>query len=159
MGTSSAMQAGFFNDLRVANQEGWNLTSYITVHDSNTSCFLAHKVWDIRKHYDENFTGFCKKSTGITLLFDLEVGSNYNDSCSMKQIDEDTVEFKGTSRSINFIIDRMDEDPLCKYEINVPKESIIPKFVQHPIDRFIREKGCSFVMDTTKYTVQFRRIK
>ena len=31
-GTSLAMSSGFFNDLRVAKQEGWDLTSFITVH-------------------------------------------------------------------------------------------------------------------------------
>ena len=31
-GTSTAMSSGFFNDLRVAKEEGWNLTSFITVH-------------------------------------------------------------------------------------------------------------------------------
>ena len=76
----------------------------------------------------------------------------------MKLIDEDTVEFSGNARSLLMIMDRMNEDPLCNYEINVPKESIIPNFVQHPIDRFIKEKGCSFVMDVSRYSVQFRRV-
>lgn len=153
------MASGFFNDLREAVESGWNLTSFITVHDSNTCNFPAHKIWEIRKFYDENFTDFCYNTCGIKLLFDLEVGSTYHDSCSMKSIDEDTVEFSGNARSLLMIMDRMDEDPLCNYEINVPKESIMPNFVQHPMDRFIKEKGCSFVMDVSKYSVQFRRIK
>ena len=32
LGTSLAMSSGFFNDLRLAKQEGWDLTSFITVH-------------------------------------------------------------------------------------------------------------------------------
>ena len=31
-GTSLAMSSGFYNDLRVAKREGWDLTSFITVH-------------------------------------------------------------------------------------------------------------------------------
>lgn len=158
-GTSSVMASGFFNDLREATKEDWSLTSFITVHDSNTCDFPAHKVWDIRKHYDKNFTDFCYNTCGIKLLFDLEVGNTYQDSCSMKQIDDDTVEFKGNARSILMIIEKMNEDPLCKYEINIPIEDIKPNYIQHPLDRFIREKGCSYVMDTSKYSVQFKRIK
>ena len=31
-GTSTAMSSGFFNDLRVAKENSWDLTSFITVH-------------------------------------------------------------------------------------------------------------------------------
>lgn len=157
-GTSSAMASGFYNDLRVARREGWNLTSFITVHDSNTCDFPAHKVWEIREFYDKNFTDFCYDMTGIKLLFDLEIGSTYQDSCSMKSISDDIVEFSGNARSLLMIIDRMREDPLCKFETDVPIESIVPDYVVDPFDRFIREKGCSMVMDVSKYKVQFKKL-
>ena len=70
-GTSTAMSSGFFNDTRVAKQEGWALTSLLTVHDSNTGSFPAEKLWDIRKFFDKNFTDFCYDMTGIKLLFDI----------------------------------------------------------------------------------------
>ena len=158
-GTSTAMASGFFNDLRVAKENGWNLTSFITVHDSNTCNFPAHKLWDIRKFYDTNFTDYCYDLTGIKLLFDLEIGSTYQDSCSMKQLSDDIIEFSGNARSLQMIIERMNEDPLCNYEINLKIEDIIPKYIINPIDRFIREKGCSMVMDISKYSVQFKRLR
>ena len=97
--------------------------------------------------------------TGIKLLFDLEIGSTYQDSCSMKQISDDIVEFSGNARSLLMIIERMNEDPLCKYEINMNMSDIIPEFIINPIERFIREKGCSMVMDISKYSVQFKRLR
>lgn len=157
-GTSSAMSSGFFNDLRVARQEGWNLTSFITVHDSNTCNLPADKVWEIRKFYDHNFTDFCYDKTGIKLLFDLEVGSTYNDSCSMKSISDDIVEFKGNARSILMIMDRMDECAGLRYETSIPRSEVIPNFITNPMERFIIEKGCSFVMDNSKYVVQFKKL-
>lgn len=153
------MASGFFNDLRVAKENGWNLTSFITVHDSNTCNFPAHKLWDIRKFYDTNFTDYCYDMTGIKLLFDLEIGSTYQDSCSMKQLSDDIIEFSGNARSLQMIIERMNEDPLCNYEINLKIEDIIPEYITNPIDRFIREKGCSMVMDISKYSVQFKRLR
>jgi len=56
------------------------------------------------------------------------------------------------------IMDRMDECPGLKYEINMKKEDIIPAFVTDPISRFIQERGCSYVMDKSKYKVQFKKL-
>lgn len=152
------MSSGFFNDLREALTEGWNLTSFITVHDSNTCNLPADKIWEIRKFYDTNFTDFCYKSTGIKLLFDLEVGSNYNDSCSMKQVSDDIVEFTGNAKSLLQIMDRMNECPNLRYETSIPREQIIPNYIEDPIQRFIMEAGCSMIKDTSKYTVQFKKL-
>lgn len=52
----------------------------------------------------------------------------------------------------------MDECPGLKYEINMKKEDIIPAFVTDPISRFIQERGCSYVMDKSKYKVQFKKL-
>lgn len=96
--------------------------------------------------------------TGIKLLFDIEIGSTYQDSCSARQISDDIVEMKGNARSLLMMIDRLNEDPNLKYEINMSLDEIKPNFVIDPIDRFIQEKGCSFVMDKSKYTVQFKKL-
>lgn len=150
--------SGFFNDLRVAKENSWDLTSFITVHDSNTCNFRADKVWEIRKFYDHNFTDFCYDMTGIKLLFDLEVGSNYNDSASMKQIADNVVEFSGTAHSILQIMDRMNECEGLIYETDIPRSEIIPKYIENPIHRFIDEKGCSMIKDKSKYKVQFKKL-
>ena len=154
-GTSTAMSSGFFNDVRVAKEQGWNLTSFITVHDSNTCDFSAEKLWEIRPFYDKNFTEFCYGTTGIMLLFDLLVGVNYNDVCDFKQIDDNTIELKGTARSLLQIMDEMDRCPGLKWSSDIPREEIIPKYVEEPMKRFIIEKGTSMVMDQSEYKVKF----
>lgn len=156
-GTSTAMSSGFFNDLRAAKEEGWNLTSFITVHDSNTCNFPAEKLWEIRKFYDKNFTDFCYKMTGIKLLFDIEIGATYQDSCSASQISDDIVELKGNARSILMIINRLNEAGV-NYQINMCVDDIKPDFVTNSMSRFIQEKGCSYIMDKSKYKVQFKKI-
>lgn len=158
-GTSTAMSSGFFNDLRVAKQEGWDLTSFITVHDSNTCDFPADKLWDIRKFYDKNFTDFCYDKTGIKLLFDILIGATYQDACEAKMIDDDTIELTGTARSHQMIIQKMNECPNLKYEIDMNIEDIVPKYVENSTDRMIKEQGCSFIMDKSKYTVRYHRLK
>lgn len=159
MGTSTAMSSGFFNDLRVAKEEGWDLTSFITVHDSNTCDFPADKLWDIRKFYDHNFTDFCYDKTGIKLLFDILIGATYQDACEAKMIDDDTIELTGTGRSHLMIIQKMNECPGLKYEIDMNIEDIVPKYVENSTDRLIKEQGCSFVMDKSKYTIKYHRFK
>ena len=157
-GTSTAMSSGFFKDLRVATQEGWALTSFVTVHDSNTCDFSADKLWGIRSFYDKNFTDFCYEKTGIKLLFDILIGVTYEDACEAKQISDDIVELKGNARSHLMIIEEMNNCPGLKYEINVPLESIVPNYIEDPVQRFVKEKGCSMVMDKSSYTIQYRKL-
>lgn len=158
-GTSLAMSSGFFNDLRVAKQEGWDLTSFITVHDSNTCDFPADKLWDIRKFYDHNFTDFCYEMTGIQLLFDILIGASYQDACEAKSIDDNTVELTGNARSHLMIIQKLNECPDLRYEIDMRIEDIVPDYELNCTKRFIKESGCSFVMDNSKYSIKYKRLK
>lgn len=157
-GTSAAMSSGFYNDLRVASQEGWNLTSFVTVHDSNTCNFPVEKLWELRSFYDENFTEFCYKLTGIKLLFDILIGATYQDACEAKQIDSNTIELTGNARSIHMILDELNYKNI-KYECSIDPNEIIPEIVENPIQRFIKEEGCSFVMDESDYTIQLKKYK
>ncbi len=157
-GTSEAMTSGFFNDIRVAKQQGWAITSFITVHDSNTGSIPCHKLWGIKKYYDKNFTDYCRKYTNIMLLFDLMVGSGYESACEFKQVSDDVVELSGTAHALQMIIDRMNEDSELVYETNIPREEIVPSYVTNPMSRFIKESGCSMVKDESKYTVQFKKL-
>ena len=157
-GTSTIMSSGFFNDLRCAREEDWTLTSFITVHDSNTCNFSADKLWYVKSFYDKNFTQFCHNKSKLTLLFDLMVGVNYQDVCEFKQISDNLIELKGTARSILQIMDAMDECPGLLWEADHTREEIVPKYVEHPIQRFILEKGASMVLDQSKYKVQFIKL-
>ena len=157
-GTSEAMTSGFWNDIRVSKREGWPITSFITVHDSNTGSIPCHKLWGIKKYYDKNFTEHCKNYTGIMLLFDLMVGSGYESACEFKQISDDVIELSGNAHSIQMIIDRMNEDPELRFTTNIPREEIVPNYVEDAMVRFIKEGGCSMVKDESKYKVQFTKL-
>lgn len=157
-GTSTLMSSGFYNDLRTARKQGWSLTSFITVHDSNTCDFSADKLWGLWDFYAEHFTKFVYDRSGMTLLFDLLIGVTYQDAAELKVISPDIIELKGNARTLQMIVESMNECPGLKYEINMPLESIVPNYIQDPMDRFIREKGCSMVMDTSSYSVQFKKL-
>ena len=94
----------------------------------------------------------------MTLLFDLMIGATYHDVASLKVINSDTLELTGNAKSLQLIIQSMRECPGLKFEINVPEESIIPCYTENPIERFIREKACCMIRDTSNYTIQFRKL-
>lgn len=96
--------------------------------------------------------------TGINLLFDLEVGANYNDTCSMKTISDNVIEFTGTAESLLQIMNKMDECPGLVYETNVQRGDIIPNYVQNSTKRFILDSGCCMRKDISNYTVQFKKV-
>ena len=157
-GTSEVMSSGFYNDIRSAKREGWNLTSLLTVHDSNTSDFPAQKLWEIRKFFDKQFTEYCYNQVHINLLFDVLIGVSYQDSLEAKQISDDIVELKGNARSHIMVLEQLDHCPGLKYEINIPRDQIIPKFIEDPMQRFIIEKGSSMIMDKSSYTIQYKKL-
>ena len=76
----------------------------------------------------------------------------------MKMIDDNTIEFTGNAYSMIRMYDRIMRCKDFKVECSVRREDLIPNFVNHPIDRFIREKGTNIVKDLSSYTVQFKRV-
>lgn len=50
-GTSTAMSSGFFNDIRVAKQEGWALTSFVTVHEYVVASMSNCRVNKVVNYY------------------------------------------------------------------------------------------------------------
>ena len=160
-GTSSIMASGFMNNIRESIKEGWKniLQPIIVVHDSNTNYVPISKIFDIRKFYDINYTDYCSSfGPRIKLLFDLLSGVSYEKACPMKQIDENTIEYKGSAYSLLAIYDRIMNCKDLKVECNVSRDSLVPKWITNPMDRFIRENGTSIVKDISKYTIQFKRL-
>ena len=94
----------------------------------------------------------------MTLLFDLMIGVTYHDVAILKVISKDTLELTGNARSLQKIIQSMKECPGLVFEINVPKESLIPSYTENNLEKFIREKGCCLFRDTSNYTVQFKKL-
>lgn len=54
----------------------------------------------MRNFYNKYYTAFCAgiNPPGIYLLFDLLAGYSYELASPLKQIDDDTIEFKGSAR-------------------------------------------------------------
>ena len=104
------------------------------------------------------FTEEVYKKSQMTLLFDLNVGVTYNDVTLLKAIDSKTVELTGTARALKMIANSMDECSELVYETDIPVMELQENYITHPIDRFIREKGCSMVLDKSEFTVRFHKL-
>lgn len=157
-GTSTAMASGFYSDVREAIKKDWVLTSLLTVHDSNVTSFKISRLWSLKSHFDTNFTEFCYKMTGIKLLFDILVGADYHNTCEVKQISDDVIQLRGSAKSHLLILNQMDHCRGLKYEIDMPRDQIIPDYVESPMLRFLMEKGCSLYLDKSNYTINYKKL-
>lgn len=160
-GTSSIMACGFYNNIRKSLEEGWKqpLQPIIVVHDSNTNYIPVEKVFEIRRFYDKNYTDFCATiGPKIRLLFDLLVGYSYEEANELKTIDENTIEFKGSAKSILKLYDKIMNCPL-DVECDTSREDIVgaQKLVSSPYRRFIIEGGCNMSKDLSKIKVRFHK--
>jgi len=43
-------------------------------------------------------------------------------------------------------------------ETSIPRDQIIPRYIENRFERFILEGGCSVIMDKSEYTVQIKRV-
>lgn len=163
-GTSSIMACGFFNNIRVSEEQNWNmpLQPIIVVHDSNTNYVPVSKIFDMRKYYDEHYTAFCAgiNPPGIYLLFDLLAGYSYELAAPLKQIDNDTIEFSGSATSILKIYDKIMNCPDIRVESDMKRDDVVSQIalVDDPYYRFILEGGCNMTKDLSKVTVRFHRV-
>jgi hypothetical protein len=170
MSSAVILARGFWNNIRMAKKEGFVLEPIIVVHDSNTNYFPVDKLWDIKGFYDKNFTEFCRDACGVPFLFDLLIGSNYEDAVGFNQLDDITISMSGNGKSILQILDKLDNESNIKYKIlsvkdknskidlNPIKESIVMNTIDNPIERFIRENGTNIFMDLSKYEVVLEKL-
>ena len=153
-GTSVAMTASFYNVMRQAKKEGFIIKSIITVHDSCTSYIPVEKLWEILGFCKYHFTDWCYDKIGIKLVFDMLVGTTYQDACDMRQIDDNAISLSGNAHSILRILDKLDEVPeKVRYHTDIPRDQIIPNYVNDAMERFVKEKGTSLIKDESYYTV------
>lgn len=163
-GTSSIMASGFYNNIRVSKEQGWEqpLQPIIVVHDSNTNYIPVEKIFDMRAFYDKHYTEYCSKiGPGIFLLFDLLAGYSYETAKEMKQIDPDTIEFTGDAYSILKIYDKIMNCKKLNVVCDKTREWLEGEqiMIEHPMDRFIREEGANMTKDISRVTVRFHRIR
>ena len=160
-GTSSIMARGFMNNIRMSKLLGmkYTLQPIIVVHDSNTNYFGIKDLFHIRPFYDLNYTEYCESfGPRIKLLFDLLVGPSYECAAPMTMINENTIEFTGNAYGLGKLYDKIMSCTEIKVECDTTRESLVPEFIEHPIDRFIREGGTSVIKDVSSYTIRFRKL-
>lgn len=128
--------------------------------DSNTNYVPVSKIFDIKGFYDQNYTGYCKSfGPKIVLLFDLLSGVSYERAVTLKQVDQDTIEYSGNAYSLLGLYDRLMGCRDLVIECDTKREDLIPNLVTDPIDRFIRENGTCIVKDISEYTIKFHRVR
>lgn len=170
-GTSSIMACGFFNNIRTSIEQAKTdpnspfkdhaLQPIIVVHDSNTNYIPVEAIFDIRKFYDVHYTGFCHEmGPKIYLLFDLLSGYSYETAKTMKQIDDDTIEYEGDAYSLLKLYDKIMGCKKLRVECSMTREELAGniQLVDSPIDRFIREEGCNMTKDLSRVVIRFHRL-
>ena len=88
------------------------------------------------------------------------MGYSYETAKELKQIDKDTIEFKGDAYSILKIYDKIMGCRSLNVQCNVTRDEIASqmKLVEDPYQRFILEEGCNMTKDLSEIMVQFHRI-
>lgn len=159
-GSALTLAAGFYNNVKEGKKSGINLTPIIVVHDSNTNYIPIDSLFELRKNYDKNFTGYCEdpKRVDSPFLFDLFLGCAYQSAAEVKQISDDTIEMTASAHIINSILNKIDTESHLIIETSVPREQIVPKYITDRMQRFILEGGCSCIMDRSEYTVQIKKV-
>jgi hypothetical protein len=56
------------------------------------------------------------------------------------------------------ILEQLDHCDGLKYEIDMPRDQIVPKFVDDYMLRFMIEKGTSMIMDRSKLKICYKRL-
>ena len=157
-GSALTLAAGFYNNIIEGHKMGLNLVPIIVVHDSNTNYVPIDSLFELRGAYDKNFTGYCSERVKSPFLFDLFLGCAYQSAAEVKQIDKVTIEMTASAHIINGILNKIDTESHLIVETSIPREQIIPMYVNDRMERFILEGGCSLIKDLSEYTVQIRKI-
>lgn len=86
------------------------------------------------------------------------MGYSYEEANELKTIDENTIEFKGSAKSILKLYDKIMNCSL-NVECDMKREDIVEaqKLVRSPYHRFILEGGCNMSKDQSKIKVRFHK--
>jgi hypothetical protein len=148
---------GFENILEAGRKEGIRVAPVAIVHDSVTNIFDIQHLWDIHDFYYRNFTQFIYDLRQIRFLFDVKLGTNYFDVCTLGVTeDPKVITLKGTGQSINQILDKLDLNNI-KYKCECDKlvNGRLPEIKIDPIRTFIDEAADEpiYDKDLSKYKV------
>lgn len=74
-------------------------------------------------------------------------------------MDTDTLQIKGNSDSILGVINKLEYESDIKFKLDIPKESIVPKYTENPVERFIKSDGNACIdLDNSEYVVKISRV-
>lgn len=154
-----ALANGFNHVVEKAREVGIPMTNIIVVHDSSENLFGVDYVFDIKKYYEKEFMEYCYELYGIEFKFDLMVsGSGYEGFVELKDIEPGVIEISGSAMNINSFLNKIDNESNLKVETSIPRGEIIPCYMNDAIDRFVSERGCCWIKDTSFYTVQLKKL-
>ena len=158
---------GFYNLVKEAWREGIKCRPVGFVHDSSQLYFQTDQLWNANPFFKSNVTDFLFDRFKVNMAFDLMVGSNYFDICKLSNIDETTIELKGTGLAINGILDRLDKANV-KYEIINPDKlqftdetkTRVVTDIQEPLAEFIHSGAYQAIYhpDNSSYKIQLRKL-
>lgn len=162
--TAVILAFGFENLIKVGKEQGIRISPISVVHDSNCNYIDAKFFWDIQDFYYKNFTEFLYDLTGVKYKFSVLLGTNYYDSCELKQLDYGRLRLEGTGLAINELMQRLD-DVGVKYSLEVPEgiEVIggrLPEIYHDSIEEFIRYEAREpiYHKDISHYKVILNKI-
>lgn len=149
-----ALANGFNHVVERAREVGIPMTNIIVVHDSSENLFSVNHVFDIKKYYEKEFMEYCYGLYGIEFKFDLMVsGSGYEGFVELKDAGPGQIEICGSGSNIQSFLNKIDNESNLKISTNIPREDIKPLMMTDAIERFVSERGCCMIKDTSFYNV------
>ena len=101
---------------------------------------------------------YAKDQYGVLFAYDLEIGLSYGEMMGVKPIDDKTIEVTGTGSVIQGLLWKIENESDLEVALDVPRQSIIPKFEMNPAIKFIIEKQCCMDHDYSNYTIHLTKL-
>ena len=154
-----ALANGFNHVVERAREVKIPMTNIIVVHDSSENLFGVNHVFDIKKYYEKEFMEYCYGLYGIEFKFDLMVsGSGYEGFVELKDAGPGQIEICGSGSNIISFLNKIDNESDLKVTTDIPREDIKPLMMTDAIERFISERGCCMIKDTSYYNVKLTKL-
>lgn len=156
---SAVSLANGFNNVQIrAKEEGILAKNVIVVHDSCENYVSINHLFEILEFYNQEFMEFCYKHYGIRFMFDLEIGTDYANMLVLHQESPTEISLSGSGSTLREMLRRIFEESDLQVEVDTPYEALEPHWIEDSIERFVSDRQCCMVKDTSKYTVKLRKI-
>lgn len=159
------LASGFANVIKTADNFNLNnphnplrIRNLTTVHDSSQNLFSINLIWDLVKFYRKYFYDFAENRSGIKFDYDLEIGIDYGNTMTIKQLENDNLQFTGTGSTIRKFLYKVYNESDLKVSCSMKEEEIIPNMDNSAMSRFIKERQCCMEHDDSKYTITLKKL-